>query len=699
MDINYLVKVLGGRQTGENQYQARCPCHDDAKASLSISTGKDGKLLVYCHAGCSGETILKYIRDMNIVTFDTNKKTTKAKQTLGKETAIYSYVDRFGNELYQKVRYEPKDFRCRVQVAGQWKYSLSGVAKVLYNLKSIVDSAVNDTLVCICEGEKDCETLSKLGLGIVTTTNFDGASKWREEYNDDLKNRRVIIFEDNDESGKLHTRELVKHLKNWVSSLSVVRFAELEDKADVSDFCAINWSNAKERVNEKIQNAEVISLTPDTGATTYQTPRGKDVADYQDYIDLIYSLKKIKDIKRCALTDELMILSSDVREWDYAANWLGYFKAHAGAYGDFFKLQMFDYHLERHRIDDKARELRVSIPAWNGVDLLRSQINVFRFANYSKEEAYEIIRQWGAGIFLRLKDPYSQNYCLILQGVQRCGKDSLIESWISGLGDYKKDLDISSNLEEAKKSLHSALVWNISEFDKTARVDQASLKDIITRPETDVRLAYDRRQAKRMVRASFVASCNQKNVFTDETGNRRFVMLECEDLGLEIEEYGSGKLMGTGEVINEYPGLWCRSRKEEERVQILAFFKHCAESGTWKASDKTMQKVRGDMAERTPQTLEEMVSSAWEFLSQGKVEFTETDEDGCKLFSSEEAKEEFQELAKRFQLKEQRVRQLLADNYRVEIGKNKTRYYRVRPKGQNQSINTNERAWYNDSFI
>jgi DNA primase len=31
---------------------ARCPVHDDRTPSLSISSGKDGKVLVHCHAGC-----------------------------------------------------------------------------------------------------------------------------------------------------------------------------------------------------------------------------------------------------------------------------------------------------------------------------------------------------------------------------------------------------------------------------------------------------------------------------------------------------------------------------------------------------------------------------------------------------------------------------------------------------------------------
>jgi len=37
---------------------ARCPVHEDRSPSLSISTGKDGKVLVRCHAGCDQRDLI-----------------------------------------------------------------------------------------------------------------------------------------------------------------------------------------------------------------------------------------------------------------------------------------------------------------------------------------------------------------------------------------------------------------------------------------------------------------------------------------------------------------------------------------------------------------------------------------------------------------------------------------------------------------
>ena len=40
----------------------RCPAHDDRDPSLSICDADDGKVLVYCHAGCDQEKVITALR-------------------------------------------------------------------------------------------------------------------------------------------------------------------------------------------------------------------------------------------------------------------------------------------------------------------------------------------------------------------------------------------------------------------------------------------------------------------------------------------------------------------------------------------------------------------------------------------------------------------------------------------------------------
>ncbi|HEV8715784.1 MAG TPA: hypothetical protein VGX03_23515 [Candidatus Binatia bacterium] len=56
----YMARLSDVRSTG-NGYIARCPAHDDQHPSLSISTGKDGQVLINCHASCTAEQIVSAV--------------------------------------------------------------------------------------------------------------------------------------------------------------------------------------------------------------------------------------------------------------------------------------------------------------------------------------------------------------------------------------------------------------------------------------------------------------------------------------------------------------------------------------------------------------------------------------------------------------------------------------------------------------
>ena len=54
-----LGKLQGVIDRGSGRYYAVCPAHDDRSPSLSVNTGDDGRILLYCFAGCSAESILQ----------------------------------------------------------------------------------------------------------------------------------------------------------------------------------------------------------------------------------------------------------------------------------------------------------------------------------------------------------------------------------------------------------------------------------------------------------------------------------------------------------------------------------------------------------------------------------------------------------------------------------------------------------------
>ena len=60
-----IAKALGGRKAGAG-WMARCPAHDDRKPSLSVATGKNGKVLFRCHAGCDQARVIDVLRSRGL---------------------------------------------------------------------------------------------------------------------------------------------------------------------------------------------------------------------------------------------------------------------------------------------------------------------------------------------------------------------------------------------------------------------------------------------------------------------------------------------------------------------------------------------------------------------------------------------------------------------------------------------------------
>lgn len=58
--MNKLLDRLSGvRRTGQDQWTARCPAHDDSSPSLAIKELSDGRILIHCHAGCGGSDVME----------------------------------------------------------------------------------------------------------------------------------------------------------------------------------------------------------------------------------------------------------------------------------------------------------------------------------------------------------------------------------------------------------------------------------------------------------------------------------------------------------------------------------------------------------------------------------------------------------------------------------------------------------------
>lgn len=227
---NVLAKLDDPKSTGPSQWQTRCPAHDDRAPSLSVSEGDDRRVLLHCHAGCSGEDVLTALGLTAADLFE--KRNGKANGKAREIVATYDYTDAEGKLLYQVVRFEPKDFRQRKpDGAGGWEWKLGKVEKVPYRLPQVLAAVDAGEKIVIVEGEKDVHALEE--RGVVATCNAGGAGKWKPSYSDHLRGANVAIIADADEPGRKHAAEVAESLQGIAAEVKV--FEPAEGCKDVSD--------------------------------------------------------------------------------------------------------------------------------------------------------------------------------------------------------------------------------------------------------------------------------------------------------------------------------------------------------------------------------------------------------------------------------------------------------------------------------
>jgi AAA domain len=227
-----LARQLQAKGTGPGAWIAKCPAHEDRTASLSIGTGEDGRLLMNCFAGCDFADILK------AAGVEPTKPNGEGRPGKPRIVATYDYRDVQGDVVFQVVRMTPKDFRQRrPDGKGGWIWGRGDTPALPYRLPELIEASE----VYICEGEKDCDRLAK--LGVVATTNpggadrdGDGGKKWPAGFARYFDGRHAILIPDNDDPGRRHVQAVAKKLSGTAASIRILELPGLPDKGDVTDW-------------------------------------------------------------------------------------------------------------------------------------------------------------------------------------------------------------------------------------------------------------------------------------------------------------------------------------------------------------------------------------------------------------------------------------------------------------------------------
>ena len=213
------------RKKGRDLF-ALCPWHSDTRPSLQIypETKK-----WYCH-GCkmSGR-------------FYDPEKAARAESFENREIeSTFDYHNENGELAFQVVRFKPKDFHVRRKnpdfkegdgESKQWIYGKGDTKVIPYHLPDIINSSGP---VYIAEGERKADALKEMEL--TATCNPFGAGKWREEFNEYLKGRELVILCDNDKPGLGHGSMVASSNFKTAKSIKMPMLPGLPEKGDIIDF-------------------------------------------------------------------------------------------------------------------------------------------------------------------------------------------------------------------------------------------------------------------------------------------------------------------------------------------------------------------------------------------------------------------------------------------------------------------------------
>jgi len=146
----------------------------------------------------------------------------------------YIYRDASGQPYLRVVRTSAKQFPQYHWENDGWVKGKSTGPKIPYRLPELLAAPAAEPVI-VCEGEKDSDNVAELGL--IATTNPEGAGKWSDDLNKWFSGKQVVyILEDNDHAGRAHASKVAAALCGIVPEVHVVSFPELPVNGDVSDW-------------------------------------------------------------------------------------------------------------------------------------------------------------------------------------------------------------------------------------------------------------------------------------------------------------------------------------------------------------------------------------------------------------------------------------------------------------------------------
>lgn len=252
-ELNYRLKGL--KWKGDIG-RCLCPVHADKVPSLNIKIEHD-RVLMHCKGcGANGKEIMEAIGEPVYKLFSSPKDGYRIEEA-------YHYTNIItGHYAFTRFRCVDNGVkRLPVKIKGSSEWGLQGKREEDFTAMYLGENITLNQIerkkhLCLCEGEKDVNTLNKCGYMAVTSGS---ATSWQKCFASLFRDKRVIIFRDNDTPGLIYALNAYKDIRRVAKDVIVINPCDEIKGGDISDYLK---SHTTEDLKQMIVKARHSHITP-----------------------------------------------------------------------------------------------------------------------------------------------------------------------------------------------------------------------------------------------------------------------------------------------------------------------------------------------------------------------------------------------------------------------------------------------------
>lgn len=609
-----VVRVVNG------VYYCICPGHSDNKPSLHISMG-DIKIILDCKANCSYKKILDKIgmkpEELYYDYYDKNRKQgnrMSRKQYGYEKNCIDKYpyfrIDN-GKQTHIQYKMPGKRYPQGYDNNGEWISTLKDIDTHLsifcnVSIEKLKQEAKQEKHLIYAEGAKDVKTCGKYGL-IGFTCGSSGDWQKKKEVFKYIKNAVLIIFADNDEPGINSANGIKLYYEQLGGRATVIIPPGVSQRGDISDYME---THTKEELYELVENALNSTVTEKSLLPEVPQVEVERLLSYKVDYDKDGNIKSKKILQ--TVRNFEIIMENDTRfvgkikfdefsqqtflmgsvPWELKKNYRAW-----GSYDDsaLFSILQADYGMNSRNdyfdalknvaMKNKFHPVRDILDSlvWDGEDHIRNLLPDYLGVE-DTEYQYQVMKLWMLGAVSRIYKPGCKfDYTVIFKGRQGLGKSTFLQLLALNDNWFNDSLD-SLDSDKSAQSLMGSWIIELAELKSLARTAGGvdSVKRFLTAMQDKLRLPYERRADIFLRQCVFAGTTNKEDFLQDETGNRRFLIIEAGENEPRKNLFESGSIndfkaawaQAVYIVKNEKPKLIlpdsCRKRAEELQAESMS---------------------------------------------------------------------------------------------------------------------------------